>query len=303
MLWGRGDWPVCATTVQVLRNSFSPVCLLQEVEEYFTNYIVNDSLGIIANAHVVFADREPDMAMSDPCKKLAELFSIAVDFPKTGVPAEIPSQLRPKEYPDFMDKPPDKTTYISERVIGKLYRKVKDKAPQASSTAIFTRDVARRSYDADLEVDGFEDYIDEAFDYKTEYDNKLGNLMDYYGIKTEAEILSGGIMKTSKTFDRRKDAEAISIAVRALRKEARTWFKRRNDIDDMLPKASAWYHVTYHPTYWGCYNQGLKRDHFISFPWCVYDQLIQIKKEKALNRPVLNLSSLRAQLSHKLVLK
>lgn len=276
---------------------------IEEVEEYFTNYIVNDSLGIIANAHVVFADREPDMAMSDPCKKLAELFSIAVDFPKTGVPAEIPSQLRPKEYPDFMDKPPDKTTYISERVIGKLYRKVKDKAPQASSTAIFTRDVARRSYDADLEVDGFEDYIDEAFDYKTEYDNKLGNLMDYYGIKTEAEILSGGIMKTSKTFDRRKDAEAISIAVRALRKEARTWFKRRNDIDDMLPKASAWYHVTYHPTYWGCYNQGLKRDHFISFPWCVYDQLIQIKKEKALNRPVLNLSSLRAQLSHKLVLK
>uniref|UniRef100_A0A0V0IZ53 RNA-dependent RNA polymerase n=2 Tax=Solanum TaxID=4107 RepID=A0A0V0IZ53_SOLCH len=275
---------------------------IEEVEEYFTNYIVNDSLGIIANAHVVFADREPDMAMSDPCKKLAELFSIAVDFPKTGVPAEIPSQLRPKEYPDFMDKP-DKTTYISERVIGKLFRKVKDKAPQASSIAIFTRDVARRSYDVDLEVDGFEDYIDEAFDYKTEYDNKLGNLMDYYGIKTEAEILSGGIMKASKTFDRRKDAEAISVAVRALRKEARTWFKRRNDIDDMLPKASAWYHVTYHPTYWGCYNQGLKRDHFISFPWCVYDQLIQIKKEKALNRPVLNLSSLRAQLSHKLVLK
>ena len=32
---------------------------MQEVEEYFTNYIVNESLGIIANAHVVFADKEP----------------------------------------------------------------------------------------------------------------------------------------------------------------------------------------------------------------------------------------------------
>ncbi|MCD7453022.1 multidrug resistance protein [Datura stramonium] len=131
--------------------------------------------------------------------------------------------------------------------------------------------------------------------------------MDYYGIKTEAEILSGGIMKASKTFDRRKDAEAIGVAVKSLRKEARTWFKRRNDIDDMLPKASAWYHVTYHPRYWGCYNGGLKRDHFISFPWCVYDQLIQIKKEKARNRPVFDLSShlssLRGQLSDKLVLK
>lgn len=262
---------------------------------------MNDSLGIIANAHVVFADRELNMAMSSPCIKLAELFSIAVDFPKTGVPAEIPSDLRPKEYPDFMEKP-DKTTYHSKRVIGKLFREVKDKAPEASSIATFTRDVARRSYDADLEVDGFEDYIDEAFDFKTEYDNKLGNLMDYYGIKTEAEILSGGIMKASKTFDRRKDAEAIGVAVKSLRKEARTWFKRRNDIDDILAKASAWYHVTYHPRYWGCYNQGLKRDHFISFPWCVYDQLIQIKKETR-NRTVLNLSSLRSQLSNKLVFK
>lgn len=274
---------------------------IEEVEEYFTNYIVNDSLGIIANAHVVFADRELNMAMSSPCIKLAELFSIAVDFPKTGVPAEIPSDLRPKEYPDFMEKP-DKTTYHSKRVIGKLFREVKDKAPEASSIATFTRDVARRSYDADLEVDGFEDYIDEAFDFKTEYDNKLGNLMDYYGIKTEAEILSGGIMKASKTFDRRKDAEAIGVAVKSLRKEARTWFKRRNDIDDILAKASAWYHVTYHPRYWGCYNQGLKRDHFISFPWCVYDQLIQIKEESR-NRTVLNLSSLRSQLSNKLVFK
>ncbi|XP_060190748.1 RNA-dependent RNA polymerase 1-like [Lycium barbarum] len=260
------------------------------------NYIVNDSLGIVANAHVVVADREPELAMSDPCKELAQLFSIAVDFPKTGVPAEVPSRLRPKEYLDFMEKP-DKQMYYSERVIGKLFRKVKDKAPQSSSIATFTRDVASRSYDADLEVDGFEDYIDEAFDYKTEYDNKLGNLMDYYGIKREAEILSGGIMKASKTFDRRRDAEAIGVAVRSLRKEARTCFKRHSDIDDMLAKASAWYHVIYHPRYWGCNNQGLKRDHFISFPWRVYDQLIQIKKEKARNRPVLHLSSLGHQLS------
>ncbi|OIT37821.1 PREDICTED: probable RNA-dependent RNA polymerase 1 [Nicotiana attenuata] len=274
---------------------------IEEVEEYFTNYIVNDSLGIIANAHVVFADREPDMAMSDPCKQLAQLFSIAVDFPKTGVPAEIPSQLRPKDYPDFMEKP-DKPTYHSEKVIGKLFRKVKDKTPQASSIATFTMDVARKSYDGDMIVNGFEDYTDEAFYYKSEYDNKLGNLMDYYGIKTEAEILSGGVMKASKTFDRRKDAEAIGVAVRSLRKEARTWFKKRSDIDDMLAKASAWYHVTYHHTYWGLYNEGLRRDHFISFPWCVYDQLIQIKKAKARKRPVLHLSSLGTQLSRKLVI-
>ncbi|KAI3467228.1 hypothetical protein Pfo_023891 [Paulownia fortunei] len=251
---------------------------IEEVEEYFTNYIVNDSLGIIANAHTVFADKEPSTALSEHCSELARLFSIAVDFPKTGIPAEIPPHLRVKEYPDFMDKP-NKTTYESYRVIGKLFREVKDIAPHTTSFRSFTKEVAMRSYDPDMEVDGFKDYIDEAFEYKTEYDYKLGNLMDYYGIKTETEILSGGVMRMSKTFDLRKDAEAIGAAVRSLRNEARSWFKRGSESDDPYAKASAWYHVTYHPDFWGSYNEGMKRDHYISFPWCVYDKLVQIKKD------------------------
>ncbi|KAL0284983.1 UNVERIFIED_CONTAM: RNA-dependent RNA polymerase 1 [Sesamum angustifolium] len=232
---------------------------IEEVEEYFTNYIVNDSLGIISNAHTVFADKEESMAL------------------------KIPSHLRVKEYPDFMDKP-DKTTYESKRVIGKLYREVKDIAPHTTSFRSFTKEVARRSYDPDMEVDGFKDYIDEAFDYKTEYDYKLGNLMEYYGIKTEAEILSGAIMNL-ETFDRRKDAEAIGVAVRSLRNEARSWFKKGGESDDPYAKASAWYHVTYHPDFWGSYNEGLKRDHYISFPWCVYDKLIKIKKDNSRRYP------------------
>ncbi|KAL7000847.1 multidrug resistance protein [Sarracenia purpurea var. burkii] len=272
---------------------------IEEVEEYFTNYIVNDSLGIIANAHTVFADRELKKAMSEPCIKLAKLFSIAVDFPKTGVPAEIPAELRVKEYPDFMEKP-DKPTYESECVIGKLFRAVKHISPESIKS--FTREVARKSYDPDMEVDGFEDYIDDAFDYKSEYDNKLGNLMDYYGIKTEAEILSGSIMKMSRSFDRRKDADDVGLAVRSLRKEARAWFNKQGSAsdpetsDDVYAKASAWYYVTYHHTYWGRYNGEMNRDHFLSFPWCVYDKLIHIKKDKASIRRALRLSSLQRKL-------
>ncbi|KAL7091227.1 hypothetical protein ACP275_12G092600 [Erythranthe tilingii] len=265
---------------------------IEEVEDYFTNYIVNDSLGIIANAHTVFADKEPLMALSEPCLELARLFSIAVDFNKTGIPAEIPPHLRVKEYPDFMEKP-DKINYASSRVIGKLFREVKDIAPQTSSFKSFTKEVARRSYDPDMEVDGFEDHIDEAFLHKTEYDYKLGNLMEYYGVKTEAEVLSGGIMKMSKTFDRRKDAEAIGAAVRSLRNEARSWFKKGTEADDVYAKASAWYYVTYHPDYFGCYNEGMKRDHYLSFPWCVYDKLVKIKKDNS--RRASQMASLRRQ--------
>ncbi|XP_043704238.1 probable RNA-dependent RNA polymerase 1 [Telopea speciosissima] len=257
--------------------------MIEQVEEYFTNYIVNESLGIIANAHTVWADKEPDMAESDNCIELARLFSIAVDFPKTGVPAEIPDHLHVRVYPDFMGKP-DKPTYESQKVIGKLYREIIDKASHTSFSK-FTQVVAMRSYDTDMEFDGFEDYIDDAYYYKGEYDFKLGNLMDYYGIKTETEILSGSIMKMAKSFTKKRDAEAIGLAVRSLKKEARKWFNDGlgpgSPSDKAYAKASAWYHVTYHPDYWGCYNEGMKRDHYLSFPWCVYDKLIKIKKDKS----------------------
>ena len=184
----------------------------------------------------------------------------------------------------------DKPTYESKRVIGKLFRGVKEIASHTSPVNTLTPDVAKQSYDPDMEVDGFKDYISDALKYRSEYDYKLRNLMDYYGIETEAEILSGNILKMSKLFDRRRDLEAINYAVMALRKEARTWFNKGSESDSdtaiVYAKASACYHVTYHYSYWGRYNEGRDRAHFLSFPWCVFDKLIQIKKEKVSNRTV-----------------
>ncbi|KAJ6824420.1 putative RNA-dependent RNA polymerase 1 [Iris pallida] len=256
---------------------------MEDVHEYFTNYIVNDSLGIISNAHTVFADRERLKAESEPCIELARLFSIAVDFPKTGVAAEIPQHLYAKEYPDFMEKL-DKVTYESKGVIGKLFRAIKDDSVRAGRIRAFTKEVATKSYDPDMEVDGFEEYIDDAFFFKDQYDFKLGNLMDHYGIKTEAEILSGSVMQ-SKSYNKYKDGEALSFAVRSLRKEARGWFSENSSSSvqhegGSNAKASAWYHVTYHPDYWGTYNSDLNRAHFLSFAWCVYDKLVLIKQKK-----------------------
>ncbi|KAK3219293.1 hypothetical protein Dsin_013263 [Dipteronia sinensis] len=264
---------------------------IEDIEEYFADYIMNDSLGVICNAHVVFADTEPSKAMSNSCNDLARLASIAVDFAKTGVPAEIPRSLRVDKYPDFMEKE-NRPTYESQRVLGKLYREVKDIAPPTAAIKSFTREVAIMSYDPAMEVEGFEKYIDKAFYYKTQYDNKLGSLMDYYGIKTEAEIISGCIMKMARFFDRKRDTEEISLAVRSLRKEAKAWFNQAES-DPATPtsekevyaKASAWYHVTYHHSYWGCCNQEMNRDNFLSFAWSVYDKLVDIKKGKLISVP------------------
>ncbi|XP_075659950.1 putative RNA-dependent RNA polymerase 1 [Castanea sativa] len=263
---------------------------IEEVQEFFADYILNDRLGIIDNAHTAFADRNHSRAMSSQCLQLAQLHSIAVDFTKSGVVVEIPDYLRVKKYPDFMEKP-DKSTYESKRVLGKLYREVKDHASPTSPVTPFTSDVAKQCYDPDMEVDGFEDYINDAFNYKQEYDYKLGGLLDYYGIETEAEILSGQILTMSKSFNKRRDLEQINYSVMALRKEARSWFNEGSESDtdtDIVKakakaKASACYHVTYHHSYWGRCNEGMDRAYFLSFPWCVFDKLIQIKKDKLSN--------------------
>ncbi|XP_059649729.1 probable RNA-dependent RNA polymerase 1 [Cornus florida] len=277
---------------------------IEEVQEYFTNYMLNDSLGIIANAHTIFADKEPLKAMSNPCIELARLHSVAVDFPKTGVPADIPPHLRVKKYPDFMEKP-DKPTYESQRVIGKLYREVKDAVPLTSTFKTFTKEVATQSYDPDMEVDGFKNYIDDAIECKSMYDFKLGNLMDDYGITTEAEILSGNIVQMSKYYNKRKEADKICLAIRSLRKEARTWFKTKGsqfEVESVYAKASAWYYVTYHPSFWGQCSEGTEHDHFLSFPWCVYDKLIRIKKDKSRYRTS-QMSSLEQKYSNGLSLR
>lgn len=271
---------------ELLLNVVYCKSLLQEVQEYFANYMVNDSLGIIANAHTAFADREPEKAMAKPCIELAKLFSIAVDFPKTGVPALIPADLRVKEYPDFMDKA-EKVSYMSQNVLGKLFRMLDDIGPKVNIRSLtFTLDVARQAYDPDMEVQGFEEYLDDAFFHKNNYDMRLGNLMNYYKIKTEAELISGGSLTKSLSFAKKNESESIIMAVKALRKEARGWFNDNAELhfgheSNVYARASAWYFVTYHPSYWGWYDEGKKNHgHFISFPWCVYDKLIRIKKRK-----------------------
>ncbi|XP_044489067.1 probable RNA-dependent RNA polymerase 1 [Mangifera indica] len=268
-----------STTPKIPNNEVT----IEDVEEFFVDYMAKENLGIICHAHIAFADKSPEKAMCSQCIELAKLASIAVDFSKTGVPAIIPPDLQVNHFPDYMEKP-ERESYESKTVIGKLYHEVKDLVLKTGTIKPFTVDEARQSYDLDMEVEGFKDYIDDAFYYKSEYDCRLGNLMDYFGILTEGEILSGRIMKMAKSFSKKRDLEGIKLAMKSLIKEARDWFnKKANESDGpekVYTKASAWYYVTYHPSFWGRYNEGQNRQHFLSFPWCVHDKLLEIKKHR-----------------------
>jgi RNA-dependent RNA polymerase len=114
---------------------------LQDIIEFFVQHMVNDKLGVICNAHVVHADLSASGALDENCLELAKLAAMAVDFPKTGKVAVMPQHLKPKLYPDFMDKD-DFAGYKSEKVLGVLYRRIKD---------MFGEEVEKWKTDADCE--------------------------------------------------------------------------------------------------------------------------------------------------------
>lgn len=271
---------------------------MQDIQEFFIQYIINDSLGIISNAYIALADQNEDMARHPKCIELARLSSVAVDFPKTGEAAVIPRELRPQRYPDFMGKD-RKVTYESDKVLGKLYRSL---VPlMHNSEAAFTKEDIANFFDEDLilDDDSFKEYLGEAWKLKMCYDMKLLTLMDQYDIKTEMEAISGNFSSPSKYFMRCQSEvkDRIRMAVSSLRKEARSWFKsgyhgsEGYEIDESIEltewekvaKASAWYYVTYHPDYVS--REGIaKGKHkdvtLISFPWTIHETLLAIKKSK-----------------------
>ena len=107
---------------------------VSDVHEFVVNYMANDRLGSIANAHLVLSDRFPEGVRNAACTTLARIFSLAVDFPKTGFMAQLPSAAKIDAYPDFMGKK-GHPSYASQKIIGQLYRQVLDLAHQMSDSS------------------------------------------------------------------------------------------------------------------------------------------------------------------------
>jgi len=253
---------------------------LEEIQKHFVSYMINDALGVISTAHLIHADRNPLKARSPECLQLAALHSMAVDFAKTGAPAEMPWALRPREFPDFLERW-EKPMYISNGVLGKLYRAAL--RHEENAEALLPEAPPSCAYDPDLECPGFHDFLDAAEEHYEAYAERLGALMTYYSAEREDEILTGNIRnklvylrRDNKRYFEMKDR--IIAAVDALRAEVRGWLRARRD-EDASKLASAWYHVTYHPD-----RRSEKR--LWSFPWIACDTLLAIKAARRCRKRV-----------------
>ncbi|XBH85410.1 hypothetical protein VPH35_073329 [Triticum aestivum] len=246
-----------------------------EIQKYFVDYMINDSLGAISTAHLVHVDRHPMKARSPECLQLA-----ALHFDGGNTSYSFIQQLRPKEYPDFMEWW-DKPTYISDGALGKLYRAAASRMQSAPATPSSAQ--ASPAFDPNLEVPGFEDFLASAEECYDLYAEKLSTLMVYYGAEHEDEILTGNIRnwllylkKDNKRYFEMKDR--IIDSVEGLHKEVLGWFTSRPKAE-AARRTSAWYRVTYHP---GHRRPGKKQ--FWSFPWIVCDELLKIKESNERRR-------------------
>ncbi|RIA90179.1 RNA dependent RNA polymerase-domain-containing protein [Glomus cerebriforme] len=246
------------------------------IQQFFVNYILSDQLGMIANAHLAKADFFETGAFHGQCIRLAQLHSEAVDFPKTGNAAIFPSELRVSSFPDFMEKH-DKPTYISEKVLGTLYRSIKEEEFKPCTNL---------NIDERLYVEGYKAYVEDARNIKRAYDADIRGLMNQFGIKTEFEVTSGYIVNTITKVDRKKSrdvAKSVMDAFTPIRQHYRKIFEKEfygegtNVVSPearnrMKSKASAWYYVTYHSSE----LRGDPYENMISFPWIAHDVLCDI---------------------------
>jgi len=256
-----------ATSPELFRN-----ITIEDIKEFFVNYTANDNLGMICNAHVAHADAEG--ANSDKCKELAKSASIAVDFAKTGVPAKMKQELKPKKYPHFMEKDPS-NTYHSTKILGQIYDRVTNNYMEDIGGAL--------QLDKSLLVEGWREYEEEAYDCLYYYNEDLWKLMCQFDIQTEAELFTGHIQKIPKKLgsnDKLGDNEVkFKLNVTKFKEEWEEEFWGPLNLSNekvtritnqtALKKASAWYYVTYTQTY---------NTPFLSFAWIPYLCLCHIKR-------------------------
>ncbi|EFY93089.1 suppressor of ascus dominance [Metarhizium acridum CQMa 102] len=174
---------------------------VDDLREFFVNYMKNDNLGLIAVAHLAFADMYGPK--SQICLRLAELHSQAVDYAKTGEPAEFGYKMQPERWPHFMEK---KSTYRSKKALGALYDEV------AKHTFQFRPEWGHSFDERILERYEFDkSTLTAAREIKAQYDSAIRRLMVQYHVETEYELYTGWVMSNTSISSNYKRQEDLGL--------------------------------------------------------------------------------------------
>lgn len=236
-------------------------------------------MGIVASQHLATADRS-SLGVYDPdCLKLAQLYSAAVDFPKSGTPvafSQMPSAVRQSK-PDFMcpehlygKHEDDGYFHRSEKVLGQLFRSipVEDLEIPSTDSTQFCIDQNRAITRAltNLEIDGVDGSSLGIPDlalvqlFKLELEdfgeqlkrvcrlNTLSKRLDRH--LSEEEAFIGTILAVTKDKHRKQEAIArLQEQTKSLLEELRDYIAGEElELEELVLRA------------WAAWNAGIKSD-------------------------------------------
>ncbi|KAJ9663986.1 hypothetical protein H2198_000489 [Neophaeococcomyces mojaviensis] len=246
--------------------------------EFFCDYLKNDSLGRIAFAHLAAADEMPDSLRDPACLDLAALHSMAVDYPKSGVPAVMERRHERNRWPHFMEK---QYTYVyhSKKVLGQLY----DAVEKVKFVPNWNLPFDSRILDAFQPSKAMYETIKNI---KQQYDSSLQCVLAQHSIETEFELWSTFVLKHSKASSDYKFHEEVGMLSKTLKEqfyEELVGVAGGRDYDHLAPVAVAAYQHTHHQielarkeVEMGDRMPEPKSMPFISFPWLLQDTLIKV---------------------------
>ncbi|KAI7478039.1 RdRP-domain-containing protein [Hortaea werneckii] len=259
-----------------------------DMTAFYVQHMKHDNLGKIAMAHRYHADAS-DYGVKDPkCLELAQLHSLAVDYAKTGKPAEFPRRLRTRRHPHWAEPGNKKPTYHSKKVLGKLYDMVQRQDPEPAWDLPFDqRMLSRHSLS--------EQMLEDAREVKQQYDEAIRRVMAQHGIQRELEVWTTFVLKHNDDVNDYKFAETLSETIFALKDHYRELCfekvgttKQELDWSKLSAFIVAIYTVTAEETKtWRLQTeQGVDSVHavdqpYISFPWIFAKELGYIAKGRS----------------------
>ncbi|KAG5924928.1 hypothetical protein E4U42_004531 [Claviceps africana] len=184
---------------------------VDDLQDFFLNYMKNDTLGLIATAHMAHADRLGPK--SQTCLDLAEKHSQAVDYPKTGEPAKFDLGEYPTTWPHFMEK---RRSYRSEKALGVMHDMVVKHSPKfdPSWEHAFDRRITQR-----FETDPNTREAVRAV--KLQYDISVRRLLAQYEVGTEFELYTSWCLSKPKIGSDYKRQESLGQEYDALKQRFR----------------------------------------------------------------------------------
>jgi RNA-dependent RNA polymerase len=270
------NYPAMDYTAPAPVVSSGPVTV-NDITNFFVTHIKNDNLGPIAVAHRYLADAAPAGVKIPPCLQLAQLHSKAVDYAKTGVPAEFPKSLRPTRWPHWSEQKHKAAhkIYHSKGIVGQLYDAV-TLDPFSAASASKSLPFDRRIIDlATPEDEAVMEFLPAALDVKHAYDEALRRLMFQYGIKSEFEVWTTFVLEHSSDHGGDwKFAESLGEAFMALNHhfqdicyESAGTSRDGRDWSVLRPWIIAMYKVTADESRRSSDNGDQQHTTLISFPW------------------------------------